>query len=187
MIIALEGVDGSGKTTTCGFLVQAIGAVYQATPPPEYMKLRRDIDSNASDWERYRFYLAGVQAASLELVRLQAEGKTVVLDRYWMTTVAYRRANGIPAIREHFGDIIEPDILVYLDVNPEVQLQRMVHRGLSVGDRRDASVMSAVRREYELLVVDVKGLVRIDTSFLSPHEVAEEVISAISPCFSSRR
>lgn len=157
------------------------GAVYQSTPPPAYLERRREIDTNATDFERYLFYLEGVVSASAELVRLKAEGKTVLLDRYWMTTVAYRRANGVPADRAHFGDIIEPDVVVYLEVSPEVRQQRMMLRKLSVGDKRDLSVMPAVLQEYEQLLLGVKNLIRIDTSLLTQDQVASLVLRELAP------
>ena len=136
MFIVIDGADGTGKTTLCPILAKTIGAVALRTPPEHFEKSREKIDRNASPLEKYNYYKAGVIETSKDIRKLAIEGKHVVIDRYWLTTIVYHEIIGVPTHRADFGDIIEPDLTIILTLNIDIQIQRMHTRGLSIRDEQ---------------------------------------------------
>ncbi|MBU6214699.1 hypothetical protein KGM48_02540 [Patescibacteria group bacterium] len=180
MFIVFEGVDASGKTTTARLLANHLQAVYYATPPREFLVRREQIDLSASADDHYRFYLEGIRQASKEAWELLAEGKTVVGDRYWTSTYVYHLVMGANVSREDFKGIVLPDVTVLLGVSPDVQSARLIHRGMSAGDRRMLNQQEALAREFRrFLVAEEKHLVAIDTSHLTPAEVMTQALAEI--------
>jgi len=175
LILNAEGIDGSGKSTTCKILAAELGAILYYAPPEAYLARRDKVDISASDWEHYRFYLEGVQIASRELEGIAACQKVVVIDRYWPTTVAYHRAMGVDAKLSDFGPILMPDLILYFEVRPDVQAERLTHRGMTAGDRRMITRMDRLKAEYESLLL-LRPHLRIDTSDRSVEQVAADII-----------
>lgn len=60
MIINLEGVDATGKSTIARLLAKRLGGAYYSTPPQSFLEQREKIDSFASPEEHYLFYLKGL-------------------------------------------------------------------------------------------------------------------------------
>lgn len=180
MFIVFEGVDASGKTTTARLLANHLQATYYATPPREFLLRREQVDLSASADDHYRFYLEGTRQASTEIWELLAEGKTVVGDRYWASTYIYHLVMGATVSRDDFKGIVLPDVTVLLGVSPDVQSARLIHRGMSAGDRRMLNQQEDLAREFRrFLVAEEKHLVAIDTSHLTPSEVMTQVLAEI--------
>ncbi len=148
MIILLEGLDGSGKSTACQFLSQRFGALLYGTPPEAFRIKREQIDRFADNEGHYDFYRRAVIAASDELRELVARYPLIVVDRYMPTTLAYHRACGLDAKAEDFGDIIMPDHTIFVSVSPSICRERMLKRGMSACDVRDESRLELVQAEY---------------------------------------
>lgn len=180
MFIVFEGVDASGKTTTARLLANHLQAVYYATPPREFLLRREEIDLSASADDHYQFYLGGIRQASVEIWKLLAEGKVVVGDRYWASTYIYHLVMGAVVSREDFKDIVLPDVTVLLAVSPDVQTARLIHRGMSAGDRRMLNQQEVIAREFRrFLTAEEKHLVAVDTSHLTPSEVMTQTLAEI--------
>lgn len=177
-VIALEGIDCAGKTTTAKLLADSLGGIVYATPPRHYLQKRTEVDRSASDEDHYQFYLLGVVEASGEIAELR-KNSTVILDRYWVTTVAYHRAMGVHAKLADFGDIVLPDVTVYLTVNREVQISRFKQRGMTPGDRRMFNKINRIKAEYELLFANNPCVIRVDTSAAKPRRVANLILQQL--------
>lgn len=136
MFIALEGPDGAGKTTLCSLLATRLEATPYATPPKKYREVRTKIDKNSSAEECYKFYRDGIYHASEEIAEILKRNGKIVCDRYWLTTYTYHQIMGVDVSKEDFQYIVIPILTIILSLNHEVQLNRMIQRGLSVGDRK---------------------------------------------------
>lgn len=180
MFIALEGADGTGKTTLCDTLSERLGATSYATPPKKYLELRTRVDKDAPADEHYRFYRDGVYDASDEIATLLRDGGKVVCDRYWLTTYTYHQAMGVPVSRADFSSVIVPTLTVVLALNHETQIGRMLHRGMSVGDRRvlDKQQEIAVAFYRNVLDFNIPFLI-IDTQRFSCEACVEIIARAI--------
>lgn len=180
MFVALEGTDGCGKTTLCAILAERLGATAYATPPKKYFQLRERVDRNAPAEEHYRFYRDGIYDASDEICMMLKNGSKVVSDRYWLTTYIYHHVMGVAVSKNDFASIIQPTLTVILALNHEVQIERMLRRGMSVGDRRvlDKQREIAAAFYHNALELSIPFIV-IDTQRFSPTRCADVVIAAL--------
>lgn len=180
MLIALEGVDGSGKSTLCAVLAERLTAIAYATPPKKYLQLREKVDKNASTEDHYRFYLKGVHDASDEINEMLKDGNKVVSDRYWLTTYTYHQIMGASVSIDHFKSIVKPTLTVILSLNHEVQIERMLSRGMSVGDRRTLNKQREISAAFYKNVLELNvPFVVVDTQCFSSEKCADIIVSAL--------
>jgi dTMP kinase len=79
------------------------------------------------------FYVASVLAAARKAMRWQAQGRNVVMDRYYLSTLVYGevvRGSEYPSAElDAFAKwLIPADLTVYLHANPECRARRMQAR-----------------------------------------------------------
>lgn len=177
MFLVLEGVDCSGKTSIGKeFAKKFPDFEYYATPPRRFLATRSKMDRDASDEDHYTFYRDAVFEASQEIETLRKSGKSVICDRYWLTTYVYHVVMGLKVDPNDFAHILQPDLTVLLRVGTEVQDKRLGIRGLSEGDRRMLSRQHLLAETYELCCKAlVSSLFVIDTDELTLEEVIERI------------
>ena len=185
--ICIEGLDGCGKTTQAKLLVRKLcekgfDAFYTAEPTRG--KIGKFIK---------KYYLHGEKRGSViveallfaadrfehvekEIVPALNEGKLVVSDRYIYSSLAYQGAAGLDLkwIKELNKHAIPPNLAIFLDVKPEIVLQRL-QRKKSVMEK--LAIQRKVREVYEKLVKDGK-LVRVDGN-KSKEEVAKDILNFV--------
>jgi len=106
LFVAIEGVDGAGKSTQAALLAEALREAF--------LNDRRE-------------HVSRLIRPSLEA------GKVVITDRYYFSTAAYQGARGFdPAelMAQNEAFAVEPDLLALLDLSPEESLRRIGARGL---------------------------------------------------------
>jgi dTMP kinase len=176
-LVALEGLDGSGKTTQLPALVAALrarGRDVVATREPTDGEFGRRIRAMARSgelvapeeelhwfFEDRREHVAQVIAPAL------AAGRTVVTDRYYLSTVAYQGARGLDwraILAQSEGEFPSPDLALVFELAAGQGLARVRERyGVAaepVFERVDylervATIYAAIERDY---------VVRIDAS-----------------------
>lgn len=134
--IALEGNDGSGKTTLCRRLAETFRArgedvrVVQRYFRPEITELfLRLVDDDLIDQQQVFLlsaadYWAGIDSAVVEPL---GSGATVITDRYVYTHLVHFGSRGVPEelMRSALRGFHEPDVTVVLDAPPEVTWHRV--------------------------------------------------------------
>jgi len=100
LLIAIEGLDGTGKSTVACLLAKRLNGVVYATPPPEFVPIRKALDSSRSLSARFYYYLSSVCYAGAEASGLR-EHSHVILDRYVSSTIACHKALGHVPIKNH--------------------------------------------------------------------------------------
>jgi dTMP kinase len=159
-LLALEGVDGSGKSTqaglatealrSCGFRVSAFReptsstvwgrAIREAGPDPFVRRApREELELFLKDraWDVETNILPALEA-----------GQAVVMDRYVLSSVAYQGALGIEPreILEASLAFPWPDMTIVLDLKPDDGLARIVSgRGATFGAFENAPYLRMVR------------------------------------------
>ena len=180
MFVVLEGIDGVGKSTVTRIVAETLGFVPYATPPKEYMERRREIDLNGSPQEKFNFFRDGVLVAATEIRQLISEGKSVICDRYWMTTYVYHKVIGVQVTEEGFANLLQPDLTILLTASPEHQLQRLIERGMSINDTQMVPMNLQLRQEYdELFNKELFINKNVSTDSRSAELVAKHVMRAI--------
>jgi len=178
--VALEGADGTGKSTLCTILAERLGAREYATPPEKYLESRHNMDANATDSEHYYFYRDGIYDASREITALLQDGGKVVCDRYWLSTYTYHQVMGVDVRVNDFAQVVQPTMTIILSLNDEVQAHRMSSRGLTAGDRR------LFDRRQELTMAFYRNALRFNIPFIvidaqrfSPTQCADIAIASL--------
>lgn len=172
VLIALEGIDGAGKTTQASrlaeLLVQTGHEVVRTKEPTDGTwgrKLRESAKSGRlAPEEELRFFINDRKEHVERRIKPElAAGKIVIIDRYYFSTVAYQGARGMDpakllAMNEAFAP--RPDLLVLLEIPPEEALRRIQERG-DVGNLfEEESSLRAVAKEFAAM--DFPYLMRVD-------------------------
>ncbi|MEU0546739.1 hypothetical protein [Micromonospora sp. NPDC005979] len=78
MILAVEGLDGVGKTTVCRLLAARLDAAYIGLPPPELLLRTSTLFRRHDSLARYLYYLSAVAATDAAT----QPDVLVIADRY---------------------------------------------------------------------------------------------------------
>ena len=196
MYIAIEGLDGSGGTTQLGWLASAWA---RRAPSREVLRTREPSDGPVGRLIRaqlaggevgdevFPFLFAADRRDHLDRVVLPAlaRGAIVLSDRCVLSSLAYQAAalppTRILALHEGFR---LPDLVVMLDLDPQVSLARVEARG-GVRDRFETlDVLRRVRDAYEagMDALSARGVAvaRIDAA-RTPEQVAATIEQAVWP------
>lgn len=174
-LIAIEGIDGAGKTTQAHFVQERLqtrklpvtrtkepttgywGQMLRDSALTGRMSIDEEVETFIKD---RREHIERTIRPALEL------GHVVIVDRYYFSTVAYQGARGVDPARlmarnEAFAP--EPDLLVILDVDPKVGLQRIRTRGDRANHfektgtlRKAREIFLSIRKPY-LYKLDATG------------------------------
>jgi len=138
LLIVLEGIDGSGKTTQarrllrrlrrCGFKAAFFREPTRGKWGREIKRQAARADSLTPEQELDLFVKDRRQNVEKNLRPALAAGKVVVLDRYYFSTIAYQGAKGVNVrrirrVNEAFA--VPPDLVVVLDVDAGAGLRRI--------------------------------------------------------------
>lgn len=129
MIVAVEGLDGTGKSTTARLLAQRLHAILVRNPP-ESLAAERVFADARPEPERRAWYVRANRVAAEEATRHRREGRAVLMDRCAASTIAFGAAQrGCVARPEDWPrDVPRPDLIVLLDVPEEVRVARITSR-----------------------------------------------------------
>ncbi|MFC6721900.1 dTMP kinase [Halobacteriaceae archaeon SHR40] len=190
MLITLEGLDGSGKSS-CHEMLQAVDfpheTVFTREPTTTWYgeAVQRSIaDDDADPLAELFLYVADHAAHISETVAPALDrGAVVISDRYSDSRYAYQGAT----LSDRFEDSLQfvreihqpwtrpPDATIYLDVDPDTGAKRSG----ATNKFETADYLEAVQENYERLIqTEPERFVRIDAT--QPQEqVQAEVLEAV--------
>jgi len=160
IFICIEGLDGSGKTTHAHRIVRNLqkkgfDAVYTTEPSQgEYGKFIRESVLQGKKRmprvvEALLFAVDRVEHLEKDVKPALKEGKIVISDRCVYSSLAYQGAAGLDLewIEEINRMALPPDLAIYIDVPPEVVVERI---------RRKKSVMERLETQRKVREVYMK-------------------------------
>jgi dTMP kinase len=189
-LIAVEGIDGAGKTTLAEGIAAALPDVAVLREPGGAVLSERirelvkdpalEVDPRA---EALLYAAARAQLVSEKLLPLLAAGRTVILDRFVDSSLAYQGAGrglGVEAVAElnRFATAgLTADLTLYLRVDPDVGAARRVgdDRLEQAGDAFFATVVAA----YDALARQHADRYVVLDGTQPPHDVLEAALTVL--------
>ena len=165
MLVTVEGVEGSGKSSQCAKLAESLGGRgldIVLTREPDGTALgaavRRLFDAECSPptpLTQAFLFMAARQQHVAEVIRpALARGAIVLSDRYTDATLAYQgfgQGVNLDAIRDlnllATGGLL-PDLTLVLDLEPAIGMARIRGRALDAFEKMDLAFHRRVREGY---------------------------------------
>ncbi len=193
--IVFDGMDGTGKTTQMKRLAARLAAegiptVLSAEPTDseDGKRLRRALSGKepASNSRLAALFLLDRIGHNEQIAAWLAEGKTVLSDRYYYSSMAYQGAGDafdwVSDMNLNCPDIRTPDGCIILDMNPEDSMAR-IRAGRTTDELEiyeTVAQQEKIRERFARAMRRVEGRDRILTvnAAGTPDEVAERVFAA---------
>ena len=204
LFIAIEGIDGSGKSTQvkllAGQLSKAGHKVYATFEPTNgpIGAMIRNIFSHKMEADHR--VIAGLFVAdrldhllnkSNGILKKLEEGYTVITDRYYFSSYAYHgthmNMNWVIEANSLSADLLRPDLNIFIDVDPVVSMER-INKGrtsvelyetldnlINVKDKYFEAIAKLKTRE-QIFITDGNG---------SPENIAANIWKEISKLIAS--
>jgi dTMP kinase len=206
--IALEGGEGSGKSTQARLLAEALekrGIAVEltrepgGTPGAEAIRALL-LDPPGEGWgaraEALLFAAARSDHVEKRIVPALAAGSWVVSDRFLDSSRAYQGGAGgvgdsaVLALHQIGSGGLRPDLTLLITAEPAAVAERLRRRDGSTADAiggRDAAYHLAVGEAFAgFAAVDPKGFAVID-GHGSPEDVHQRVLRALAPLLDGSR
>jgi len=165
LFIALEGIDGSGKSTQVKLLAEKMQQegykVYITAEPtdgPIGSMIRKIMKSEMHADERtiaalfVADRLEHILNKSNGILKKLKEGCTVITDRYYFSSYAYHGThidmNWVIHANSICAELLKPDLTVYIDSSPEVSMKRINSGRISTEHYETAENLAKVRNKY---------------------------------------
>jgi len=190
ILISVEGIDGTGKTTQVRLLMERLdklGIDAVALKEPTQGRYGEEIARLASSGgledprrELELFMLDRMEDVRENILPALEAGKVVIMDRYYQSNIAYQGARGLDPAKikeenEKFSPV--PDLIIILDVDPGIGMARVSSRRDVVGHFENEAYLRKVR-ELFLRIGESPNAVVIDAS-APVEEVHRRIVEAI--------
>jgi len=160
-LIVIEGIDGSGKSTLCKALFQHffqkgknIVISQEPTTGPYGKKIKEALIKKAIHPEKFLelFYLDRLWHVKNVIIPSLEKGDIVLLDRYYLSTLAYQGAQGMDPyeiLKKNETIAPLPDFVIFLEISPETALKRVAFRGEAKSCFEKANFLEKVDKIYK--------------------------------------
>ncbi len=160
ILISVEGIDGTGKTTQVQLLRQwfegqgrSAVVLKEPTQGPYGREIAELAASGSFDPERELrlFMLDRREDVKNNILPALAAGKAVIMDRYYQSNMAYQGARGLDVekIREEnekFSPV--PDLVIILDIDPHLSMARVKTRKNVIDHFENEAYLKKVRNIF---------------------------------------
>jgi dTMP kinase len=203
VLITVEGVEGSGKSTQCVRLAQHLSArgleVVRTSEPdgtPLGSRVRALFEADGPTptplTQTFLFMAARQEHVTRVIAPALARRAVVISDRYADATVAYQgygQGMDVQTIRElnmlATGGVL-PDLTLVLDLDPAAGMRRIRGRALDTFEKMDTAFHRRVREGYlEIARADKNRVVVLDAD-REPDALHADVVRAVDELLARR-
>ena len=193
LFIVIEGIDGTGKSTQSKRLAEwfrsrgrEVVLSREPTNGPWGKKLRESATTGrlSAEEELECFLNDRREHVEMSIKPALAEGKVVILDRYYFSTMAYQGARGFDPVeirRRNEAFAPQPDLLLILDLSVESAHGRIGARGDTTNEFEQRDTLTRCR-EIFLSLRDEPFTCVIDAE-PSLNEVTADILSVVTAKF----
>ena len=187
-IIAIEGLDGTGKSKLVATLSKRLHASVEYSLHPA-LRPHRALYDTMGEYEMRQFYLLGNIALMAEIQTAEHSSPICILDRSYATTLSYyygARARTeaevqLPSAPIRWPPYLQPDVYIVLHCDEEERSRRIQHRsGEITVEENHLAGSDAMRRAIDYCYRNLEGSHLIDTTHLSPEQVANAALQTIN-------
>nr|5XBH_A Chain A, Thymidylate kinase [Aquifex aeolicus VF5]5XBH_B Chain B, Thymidylate kinase [Aquifex aeolicus VF5] len=190
MLIAFEGIDGSGKTTQAKKLYEYLKqkgyfvSLYREPGGTKVGEVLREILLTEELDERTELLLFEASRSKLieeKIIPDLKRDKVVILDRFVLSTIAYQGygkgldVEFIKNLNEFATRGVKPDITLLLDIPVDIALRRLKEKN----EFENKEFLEKVRKGFLELAKEEENVVVIDASG-EEEEVFKEILRALS-------
>lgn len=174
--IAVEGTDGSGKTSIAKILVDKLNGSYYHNPPERIEHLRA-LANESPGLLRYHYFLLGNCIASEEFKEI-LKASPLVADKYIYTTAAFHSVI-LKKPLDPIEGLLSPDWIIYAHADWDVVESRLAARSRR-SKYEEIGFLKEVGREYDRILDGLPNVIRVNTTSQSAEQAVEEVLSRAS-------
>jgi dTMP kinase len=202
VLVTVEGVEGSGKSTQCGRLAAYLAGrgleVVQTSEPdgtPLGLRVRSLFEDGPTPTpltQAFLFMAARQEHVSRVIAPALARGAVVVSDRYADATVAYQgygQGMDVQTVRElnllATGGIL-PDLTLVLDLDPAAGMARIHGRALDAFEKMDLAFHRRVREGYLEIARADKSRVQVLSADRTSDQLHADVVRAVDDLLARR-
>jgi dTMP kinase len=165
--IVIEGIEGCGKGTQTKILSDFLNKKGINVITKKYPEYGFPIGELINNWLYSKEYDFNPEAQTLlyfadfikdkeVLENYLKNGKVIVSDRYFTTTIIYQKIKGFPLEKmlqlANIFDLRKPDLTIYIKISPETSFERkMKQKGIKDMDRheKDKKFLYSLYENYE--------------------------------------
>lgn len=197
ILIAIEGIDGSGKSTQSELLFKALKEIgydvvlsHEPTKSEIGEKIRSKLkNENVSAQEVYELFVRDrISHVANKIRPALNSGKIVIVDRYFISTIAYQGASGIPIhkiLSDHAVFAPMPDLVIILDIPVEIAIKRLFNKRKDSFEK-NVDFLCKVREIYLSMKKILNTNIVIIDATRSIEEVHKEILKHVLSLISSK-
>ena len=194
--IVFEGIDGAGKSTQVALLTERLSSLghevhltAEPTATASGKAIREALSGSVKKSEcemATMFVLDRIAHSKNEIAPLTSDGKIVISDRYYYSTLAYQgqTTDYTWAKTMNLGcpEIKRPDLCIYLDLLPEQSLARIKARNEALEIYENLDKLTNVRNAFLSVIDDLRkegDKIFIVNADRSPEAIADEIFDIV--------
>ncbi len=170
-LVAVGGVDGTGKTTITQSLGKEFKGKYFYSPPTIIRFLKNFMDWHASIKVRYFYYLTGNWISSL-ILPFYLRKTAVFCDWSYFSTISYHSVLMKKNLKE--PKLLKPDVVIYLSADWEIIRKRLEAREQK-SKYENIEFLKEVDIKYREILKDFKKVIYMDTSSGNTQAIVEKI------------
>jgi len=193
-LIAIEGLDGAGKSTQTGAVISHFNATCAAQicatfEPTEFLVGGLVRGRLLNEWsctpECLQLLFAADRADHLEkeILPLLERGVNIICDRYFLSSAAYGSIDcEMDWLMQINSTFLAPDLTIYLDISAPACIKRMLDNGRSIELFEKEEILEKVGENYKVAFEKLKG--GMDIAYVDgnrpPESITLDVVNLIN-------